>query len=151
MNAQDILNDYDEKIIALAQHLDLDLDLDFDEEADYDTEEEKEEARQEAIDDLRNSIEDIQDIGDNLYKYGREEYNVYTDDEAEEAWENELDYYLEECVYPEIPERLRNYFDDEAWKEDARMDGRGHAISRYDGCEYEEKINGTWYFIYRQN
>ena len=74
MNAQDILNDYDEKIIALAQHLDLDLDLDFDEEADYDTEEEKEEARQEAIDDLRNSIEDIQDIGDNLYKYGREEY-----------------------------------------------------------------------------
>ncbi len=39
MNAQDILNDYDEKIIALAQHLNLDLDLDFDEEADYDTEE----------------------------------------------------------------------------------------------------------------
>ena len=151
MNAQDILNDYDEKIIALAQHLNLDLDLDFDEEADYDTEEEKEEARQEAIDDLRCRIEDIQDIGDNLYKYGREEYYVLTDDEADEKWDEELDYYLEECIYPEIPEHLRGYFDDEAWKEDARMDGRGHTLSSYDGCEYEEKINGTWYFIYRQN
>ncbi len=151
MNAQDILNDYDEKIIALAQHLNLDLDLDFDEEADYDTEEEKEEARQEAIDDLRNSIEDIQDMGDDLYKYGREEYYVLTDDEAEDMVDRRLDDYLEELVYSEIPEHLRGYFDDEAWKEDARMDGRGHTLSSYDGCEYEEKINGTWYFIYRQN
>ena len=48
-------------------------------------------------------------------------------------------------------EQPRNYFDEEAWKSDARMDGRGHIISRYDGCENEEKVNGTWYYIFRQN
>ena len=34
--------------------------------------------------------------------------------------------------------------------EDAIMsDGRGHFISRYDGNENEELIDGTWYYIYR--
>lgn len=28
-------------------------------------------------------------------------------------------------------------------------DGRGHFISRYDGNENEELIDGTWYYIYR--
>ena len=30
-------------------------------------------------------------------------------------------------------------------------DGRGHFVSYYDGREYEEKVNDTWYYIYRQN
>ena len=30
-------------------------------------------------------------------------------------------------------------------------DGRGHFMSSYDGCENEETINGTTYYIYRQN
>ena len=30
-------------------------------------------------------------------------------------------------------------------------DGRGHFLSSYDGCENEETINGTTFYIYRQN
>ena len=44
-----------------------------------------------------------------------------------------LDSYIEECL--EIPEHLRFYFDEEKWKDDARMDGRGHSLSSYDGHE----------------
>ena len=59
--------------------------------------------------------------------------------------------YIEECILPELPENMQNYFDEEAWKRDARIDGRGHAISRYDGNEEEVKINDTYYYNYRQN
>ena len=113
----------EEKIQALAQNLDL-------------TEEEKEEIREES---------------NSLFVYGDQEYNVYTDEEADEAWEEELNMYIDECILPEIPDYLRNYFDEEAWKSDARIDGRGHAIARYDGYEDFEEVEGTYYYIYRQN
>ena len=65
------------------------------------------------------------------------EFIIGTDNEADWAWEQELDYYLEEIIYPELPENMASYFDDEAWKRDARFDGRGHALSSYDGNELE--------------
>lgn len=68
-------------------------------------------------------------------EYGNQEYLVVTDDEAEELWEQDLENYLEECIYPEIPEIARNYFDAESWKRDARYDGRAHSLARYDGNE----------------
>lgn len=85
------------------------------------------------------------------------DYLVLTDEEADEKWDEELDNYIEECIKPEIDKievgNLSSYikFDEEAWKRDARFDGRGHAISRYDGNENEETVNGTTYYIYRQN
>lgn len=63
------------------------------------------------------------------------EFAIGTEEEADEAWDQSLDSYLEECVYPELPESMVNYFDDEAWKRDARYDGRGHSLSSYDGEE----------------
>ena len=63
------------------------------------------------------------------------EYAIGTEDQAEEAWEQALDSYIEECIEPELPGSLMNYFDEEKWKSDARFDGRGHALSSYDGCE----------------
>lgn len=88
---------------------------------------------------------------DNEFECSNTSYLVVTDDEAEELWDEELDNYLEECVYPQIPDDLVNYFDDEKWKRDARMDGRGHALSHYDGDEHEIKVNNTYYYIYRTN
>ena len=76
---------------------------------------------------------------------------MLTDDEADDRWEEELQMYIDECIIPELPDFAARYFDEEAWKRDARFDGRGHSIARYDGCENEEEVNGTWYFIYRQN
>ena len=146
---QDFLADYDEKVIALAQHLGLNLEPDFsnvDEEA---TEEEQEEQRDEAILEVTRELDSIVETFPNNFRYSNEEYLVLTDEEADEEEDRQLNNYIEECIMPEIPERLQYYFDEEAWKRDARMDGRGHIISSYDGTEYEEKVNDTWYYIYR--
>ena len=170
---EELLSNYDDKVIALAQHLDIDLEPDFDENdsyyianrEDYDTDEEyneaqteldeeKEQAMNDAVQEIADELDSIREVSysDNTFEYGSEEYEVLTDSEADDRMEEELDNYIEECIYPEIKdEHLRNYFDEEAWKSDARMDGRGHIISRYDGCEYEEKVNDTWYYIFRQN
>ena len=77
------------------------------------------------------------------------EYLVLTDDEADVVWEERLDSYIDECL--EIPDHLQSYFDEEAWKRDARMDGRGHSISSYDGCEYDVEIDGETLYIFRTN
>ena len=40
---------------------------------------------------------------------------------------------------------------DEFCEEAVRYDGRGHFLSRYDGHENDEFVNGNTYYIYRQN
>ena len=66
------------------------------------------------------------------------EYAVGTDDEADQSWDQYLDSYIDDCLMPEIKdETLRNYFDFEKWKRDARYDGRGHSLSSYDGNEIQ--------------
>lgn len=78
-------------------------------------------------------------------------YLVLTDAEAEQEMDKELDYYIDEVL--EIPDSIRPYFDEDRWKQDAaQLDGRGHVLNRYDGCEYEETgdISGEPYFIYHQ-
>jgi hypothetical protein len=82
-------------------------------------------------------------------EYG--DWKVYTDDEADDAWDESLDQYVEECILPDLPVNMRYYFDTEKWKDDARIDGRGHSLSGYDGCEEEQVVNGTTYYLYRQN
>lgn len=72
-----------------------------------------------------------------IIEYGNQEYLVVTDDEADDLWEEDLNNYLDEIVLPELPLYLRGHFDDEAWKRDARYDGRAHSLSRYDGNEEE--------------
>ena len=65
------------------------------------------------------------------------DYVIGTDDEADSSWRKALNYYLEESIYPELPENLVYYFDDKKWIKDAEQDGRGHALSSYDGEELE--------------
>ena len=81
----------------------------------------------------------------------RDGYIVLTDAEADEMWEEQLDNYLEECIYDSLPDWLRGYFDEEAWKRDARMDGRGHSLATYDGHEHYERVYDTDFYIYRIN
>lgn len=81
------------------------------------------------------------------------EYLVLTDEEADDAWDEALDSYLDDCVLPGLPEHARHYFDRPAWKRDARFDGRGHSLALYDGEEhavYDEEDDTTCY-IYRMN
>ena len=72
-----------------------------------------------------------------------------TELEPIEALARFLDSYIEECITPEIDKlevgNLSAYikFDEEMWKRDARMDGRGHSLSSYDGNE--EELDGGFY------
>lgn len=81
------------------------------------------------------------------------EWGVLTEDEADAAWDAALDSYLDDCVLPEVPENVRNYFDGEKWKRDARHDGRAHALGTYDGDEHEatDPVSGETFVIYRTN
>jgi len=89
---------------------------------------------------------------DNLFEWEGEEYLVCTDDEADSLWEESLDSYLEDCIYPELTGNLASYLNDEAWKNDARADGRGHSLSGYDGEEIEVTLkSGDTFYIYRVN
>lgn len=101
-------------------------------------------------------------IEDNCTEVGdfdNDDYMILTDEEADEKWEESLDSYIEECITPEIDKlgegmgNLSYYikFDEEMWKRDARMDGRGHSLSTYDGHENEETIDGETFYIYRLN
>lgn len=95
-------------------------------------------------------IDNVTEEGGNCLSFGGRDYLVCTDDEADQEQDEEFENYLDECILPDLPANLRNYFDSEAWKQDAKKDGRGHSLGRYDGNECEQKINGTMYFLYRQ-
>lgn len=85
--------------------------------------------------------------GDDTFEAEGGEWVVVTEDKANDLWEASLDSYLEECIYPELEGHLAQYFDDDAWKRDARYDGRGHSLSSYDGAE--EDSNG--FVLFRIN
>ncbi len=83
-------------------------------------------------------IEPAEFGGDNAFAVGggnQREYLVLTDEEADEAWDESLDSYLDECVLVDLPERTHGYFNRAAWTRDAKGDGRGHSLSTYDGQE----------------
>lgn len=79
------------------------------------------------------------------------EYLVLTDREADEAWDEALDHYLDACVLSELPEIAQRYFNCDAWKRDARVDGRGVCLALHDGIEtevYDEEDDKTYYIYW---
>lgn len=102
---------------------------------------------------LEIEIDEIQSTkyDEKILEVGNDEYLIVTDQEADDIWDERLESYIDECILPDIPEHARNYFDNESWKVDAQMDGRGHAISSYDGCEYDIEIDGEILYIFRLN
>ena len=122
------IDDESERFVALMQH----LNLGFDSFNDFE------------FDDNNTFI-----LGNGEYE---EVYKVLTDNEADDAYEEDLDYYIDEIILPEIPEQYHYYFDTEKWKDDARLDGsRGNSLASYDGVENEKMVDGTTYYIYRTN
>lgn len=76
------------------------------------------------------------------------DYKVLDDTEAQKAFEDSIESAIDN-VLDEIPEHLRQYFDKDSYIADNYND-RGTQLSYYDGCEYEESVNGTTYYIYKQ-
>lgn len=150
----ELVEEYGEKVIALAQSLEISLEPDFNADdyptEDY-TEEEIAEEKQNAINEIKDELDNITNEYDCTYSYYSEEYIVATDEEADELWEEALDNYIEECILPELPKAYQNYFDDEKWKNDAKYDGRGTTLATYDGNENYVDVEGTTYYIYRTN
>lgn len=97
-----------------------------------------------------NDLDDVEIDSNNRVTVQGIEYLAGTDREMDEAWDEDLENYIDECILPDLPETARRYFDNEAWKRDARHDGRAHSLNRYDGSEEEADVNGTSYFAYRQ-
>ena len=84
-----------------------------------------------------------------VYSADGGEYAIGTDDESDEALDQSLDSYIDDCgLLDSMPKHLVQYFDRESWKSDARYDGRGHWLSSYDGYEIEL---GNGLFAYRIN
>lgn len=152
-----------EKLIALAQHLGLEV---FECEGEHYTGATQEEFDSTAIElpevsadeqlvfsDYTRLEDEITEAtyDDSILEYGKKEYLVYTDEEADQAWDESIENFIDECVLPDLPDNYRRYFDNEAFKNDCRYDGRGHTLASYDGNEYTETVNGTAYYIYRTN
>ena len=76
---KEFLNNYDEKVIALAQYLDINLEPDFNAE-DY-TEEKIEQAKQDAIKEVTDELDSIVEVYENYFNYYNESYTVVTDEE----------------------------------------------------------------------
>lgn len=160
-----------EKYIALAQHLDLKV-LEFNDQfyiggtledfnefsgSNYESSEEIATDNEPFLRWISENMTLLEEAFTNFYgvnfEYNDEEYLVVTDEEADNLWEEDLDNYIDECIYPQfeaIGLSIR-YFDEEAWKSDARYDGRANSLSCYDGREDSETVEGTTYFIYRVN
>lgn len=118
--------------------------------------------------------------GDNTFTYGRQEFRVLTDEEADEACAESIKDSLWAFNTSFIASHTRNGLNPAARKalekaqselcDDANdlvaaliedmdhfvrdavsADGRGHFLAQYDGEEREESVNGTTYYIYRGN
>lgn len=100
------------------------------------------------------SWDDIQEESSNEFKFGQNKWYLVLDDmEADDAFDNSIDNYIEECVLPEIPKQYQAYFDDDSFKSDCKLDGRGQSLSPYDGEENEgqDPESKEYFFIYRTN
>ena len=123
----------------------------------------EEDAAKESYEAAKEDYESFEDFCSNecdeVGEFNNDDYLVLTDEEADEKWEESLDSYIEDCIQPEIDKiaegqgNLQYYikFDEDMWKRDARMDGRGHSLSSYDGCENEETVVDITFYIYRLN
>jgi len=95
-----------------------------------------------------NEINDIEEGRGNYWTVQGVDYLAGTDEEMDEEWDKALDNYIDECI--DIPDHLEPYFDRDKWIDDAKIDGRGHALNRYNGGEESIEINGVYYYAYRQ-
>ncbi len=103
-----------------------------------------------AVADLSDAVELDELSAWTVIEIDGDDWYIVDENDRESMWDDCLQSYLDECVYPQLSEQWAPYFDEERWKRDARMDGAGHAISSYDGCEHEIHLpDGTWLYAYR--
>jgi len=120
----------------------------------YEIEERREDALKAFLEEEGETIEEGEittiDNKRHLLSYASsEEYLVLTELEAEEAWAESLESYIDELLTL-APEFIRSYVDTDKLEYDLRFDGRGPYLATYDGEEYESYVDGELFLIYRQ-
>lgn len=94
---------------------------------------------------------------DNTFKLFNQSYLIVTDSEADELADS---YYRDDIVNfiglsANEWSRVEEYFDEDQFVQNCLQDGRGNALSNYDGKEYNETVNieeeEEVFFIYRRN
>ena len=154
-----------EKLLALAQHLDISFIEDWDNyyfgvkiedyEDEFETRDDEAEdlslekwvIEQDSYIDFENEVK----INGDYYTFNGEEYLILTDGEANEHARDYAEILINDIhITKEIKESfIYNYIDMESAIQDILTEGRGKLLSNYDGCENEETINGETYYIYR--
>lgn len=88
-----------------------------------------------------------------FFKVGRNEYAVAEGEkEREEAFEKAVESYIEDVIFPDLPEIGQRYFNIKSFVHDAELNGeQGGFLAPYDSEENEIKYRRKWYFIYRIN
>lgn len=160
-----------EKLQALANHLEIDYfnhndtyyvgasqeEYENFEVKELNSKEDSKIAFDEWIDDNYSLLEEeITNEYKDYFKYGKEEYLVYTDEEADSAAYDSVYSIWEDCYLSKnIKEQLGflyNYIDLEMATIDAiELNGRGHTLASYDGEENEVILDNIYYYIYRTN
>lgn len=123
------------------------------------------------------SPEDLEDTGTNCWEFGRAEYRVLDESEADEAcgeyieqslWAFNSDFLanmtnLPEEVFTALSDKCEDGNDavyrivkstcgiDKFVNAAVSADGRGHFLSQYDGNEYEVNAGWRYFYIYRTN
>lgn len=74
-------------------------------------------------------------------------WEVYDDYDADSIAREYAQNRLEEELYY-LPKHLRDYFDDDAYIDDA-IEDRAGLLGPIDGTEYSQSVNGTTYYLYK--
>lgn len=87
---------------------------------------------------------------DNGFECGGVEFMLLTDNEADYAFWEYMENYVDECVLDSIAPQYRCYFDVDQLIEDVQTsDGRGPTLATEDGEEREIKVSETYWYAYR--
>ncbi len=107
----------------------------------------------EDYEDIEELLNDITENG-NYFEHSAAsgEYRILTDTEADEAWNESIDSYIDDCILPDVPENVKDYLDIDRMANDIQREGsRGQQLNYYDGYEHDIEFNGCTFYIYRTN
>ena len=130
-----------------------------DKDSDFNISSEKWFALSKQLDLSLSELENIKRDDDKYFSYGKQEWLILDEYEVDGYEREYVENLIEDCFLYEyrMEEKksgrsnpLLQYVDKDKWIDDLCGD-RGNHLSGYDGVEYGEKVNDTWYYLYRQN
>lgn len=89
-------------------------------------------------------------VDNDILSFKDQKWLVYTDEEAQNAYEARLENYLYDYILEQIPSDLHSYFNGEGWLKDAAMNNsRGDKLALCNGKEKEVQVDACFYYLYR--